>query len=165
MDIAWKPLNKEIQSAVHQAQLPWLGTRYSSHQREIGGGVSCYGLVAEILDTLYRRDTPTELPLINTNAGMCNDAGAGLVSSFLRGYPLDSVMEDIEPGDLVVTRSVPGLGGPSWMGHVMMAGARPGLAIHAMPATGVAWGSFVSSLGRIVRVYRPRDKESWIHVR
>lgn len=163
MQVAWQKLEEPVQVAIHKAQTPWIGTRYSAHQREVGCGVSCYGLVAAILDTLYRKEGPTPLPMLNVNTGACSGEDAGLVLAFRRAYPLDEVVGCIEPGDLVVTRSVPGLLGPDWMGHVMMAGVRPGQAIHALPATGVTWGSFVSSLGRVLKIYRPRDKGSWAH--
>lgn len=162
MEVAWHPIDEPIQVAVHKAQTRWIGTRYSSHQCEPGVGASCYSLVGAILDTLYGNEQPTKLPLMNVNVGVCNESGADLVLAFRRNFPMEEVQSTVEPGDLVVTRSVPGAQGPEWMGHVMMAGIRPGQAIHALPATGVTWGSLVSSLGRIVKIYRPFDKEKWI---
>jgi hypothetical protein len=101
------------------------------------------------------------MPFINTNAGICGPEGKELVFAFRRNYPLDEVESSIEPGDLIVTRSVPGDRGPDWEGHVMMAGIRKGQVIHTLPSTGVVWGSLTCGLGRVLKIYRPRDKASW----
>lgn len=162
MILQWKRIDPRIEEQIHKAQVAWIGTRYSAHQREIGCGVSCYGLVACLLDTLYRREVPSNPPLTNVNVGVCNGDGRKIVSWFRRTFPLDEVEGVIEPGDLVVTRSIPGQGGQDWEGHVMMAGMRQGQAIHAVPKLGVEWGSFASNLGRVLKIYRPRNKNSWI---
>lgn len=160
MILEWRSIHPVIEEAIHRAQVPWIGTRYSSHQREIGSGVSCYSLVACILDSLYGTDSGSP-PAINVNAGACNNDGAKLVLWFRRAFPLDEVEGSVEPGDLVVSRSIGGNDGPDWAGHVMMAGMRQGQAIHALPSTGVDWGSLVTNPGRVLRVYRPQGKARW----
>lgn len=160
MVLSWKSLDPNIEQVIHTAQVPWIGTRYSAHQRKVGCGINCYSLVSCILDDLYRTG-PNVPPQVNVNAGACGDKGHELVLWFRRTYPLDEVTDTLEPGDLVVTRSVAGNQGPDWEGHVMMAGMKTGHAIHALPSTGVSWGSFATNLGRVLKVYRPRDKASW----
>lgn len=159
--LAWKPVDVRIAQAIHRSQVPWIGTRYSAHQREIGCGVSCYALIARILDTLYGRQSPSDPPFINVDVGACDGNTSSLVFWFRREFPLDEVEGTIEPGDLVVMRSISGSSGPDWKGHVMMAGMRQGQAIHALKATGVDWTSFASNVGRVLKIYRPRNKESW----
>lgn len=158
--LAWRHLDPRVCEAIDKVQSAWIGTRYSPSQRGIGDGASCYTLMAEILDRLYGRDTPTPMPQINTNAGVCGPQGKELVLAFRRNYPLDEVECGVQPGDLVVTRSVPGESGPEWEGHVMMVGVRKGQVIHALPPR-VTWGSLLTGMGRILKVYRPRDKHLW----
>jgi len=160
--LEWRAISPDTEDAVFAAQLPWIGTRYSAHQREIGCGASCYGLMAGIYDTLYRHPEPTVLPLMSPVVGSCNGGGSEMVLAFRRAFPLEEVRGSIEPGDLIVTRSFGGKDGPDWPGHVMMAGRSVGQVIHSLPGTGVVWASMASSLGRVVKLYRPRNKESWI---
>lgn len=162
--LSWRGICPDVQAAVHQAQVPWIGTRYSGHQQEIGCGVGCYRLMGAILDRLYDKPEPTIFPDIGIMAGACSDKGAEMVRTFLKSYPLidtSKASSAVEPGDLIVTRCLPGFSGPDWMGHAMMAGTQPGQVIHAVPKQGVVWGSLAGSIGRVVRIYRPQNKETW----
>lgn len=160
--LEWRAISPQIEDAIFKAQVPWIGTRYSAHQREIGCGASCYGLMAAIYDTLYRNSEPTELPLISPTVGSCNNGGWEMVRAFRKTFPLEEVSSHcVEPGDLIVTRSFGGKEGPDWPGHVMMTGKSIGQVIHTLPGTGAVWASMASSTGRIVKIYRPQHKDTW----
>lgn len=164
--VEWQAIDPDIEKAVHEAQRPWIGTRYSAHQREIGCGASCYGLMAAILDNLYGHLAPhgrgpAKLPVMSPSVGSCSDGGGAMVLAFRRAFPLEEVEMSVEPGDLIVTRSFGGGQGPDWPGHVMMAGKSMGQVIHTMPGTGCVWSSLASSIGRVVKIYRPRGKDAW----
>jgi len=159
--IEWRAISSEIEDAIVLAQKPWIGTRYSAHQREIGCGASCYGLMAAILDKLYQTASPTELPLLAPATGSCSGGGWEMIRAFRKAFPLEEVTWSVEPGDLIVTRSFGGKEGPDWPGHVMMASKSVGQVIHALPGSGVVWASLAGSVGRIVKIYRPQNKEAW----
>lgn len=159
--LEWRAISPKIEDAIFKAQLAWIGTRYSAHQREIGCGASCYGLMAAIYDTLYKHAAPTELPLMAPCVGSCNNGGWEMVRAFRKAFPLEEANGSVEPGDLIVTRSFGGKNGPDWPGHVMMASKSIGQVIHTLPASGAVWASMASSTGRIVKIYRPQRKETW----
>lgn len=138
----------------------WLGTPWVAGQSRRGVGADCWGFVAGVLDELHGYSQPTVRPVLSFE-GEWHEPEASMVLSMGRAGNWPHVLRprksEIEPGDVLIVR-VGQKGGP---GHVLIAGVNPQTLWHANPGVGVCSTSLRIMGTRVLRAWRPTEKEAW----
>lgn len=141
----------------------WVGTRYMAGQQAKGMAVDCVNLVGGVLDELFRRNAPTPIPRLAGATGI-GPASTGLAAAGVlrRQFPSEQCRDGtIEPGDVIICRSTLDAQSADSFGHCVLAGVRPWSCLHAIPNVGVCWTG-LGQINGVLRVYRVKDKESWL---
>lgn len=159
----WHPLTDHQEEAVHQTLFSWVRTPYRDGHRIPGIGADCVQLAAGVLDDLCRRKVPSQIPQLASGISPHDPRTAFQTILALRKLFPSVVVRDfsLEPGDLVVMRSIPDPNGPRRPGHVMIVGTVPWSCLHATRSGGVCWTSIEEASSGILRIYRSLEKEKW----
>lgn len=161
--VQWKRIPTEIERRLLAVCESWVGTPYMAGQQAKGIGVDCTQLFGGIMDELFRNEIKTLIPRLPQNSGM-HFPKAGFRTSIAIRKQFKSIIvrnEEIEPGDALVTRGTATAGAFARLGHILIAGVRPGTALHAIQTQGVGWTSLQGIPG-LLRIYRPLNKEMWV---
>lgn len=160
----WRRLpHAHQEDAVNRVLSSWVRTPYRDGHRIQGIGADCVQLAAGILDTLCRRKTPSHIPQLAADVSPHNARYAFQTILTLRKHFPSVVVRDftLEPGDLLVVRSIPDPLGPRRPGHVMIVGSVPWTCLHATRSGGVCWTSIEEASSGILRIYRSTEKSNW----
>jgi hypothetical protein len=126
-------------------------------------GVDCYQIVAAFLDEMFRRPPGfTVLPKLSPQIARNKPEIARMaIKTLCRAHQGSTLVRDsaVEPGDVMVVRSIIRTDGHLYEGHTLIAGTRPGTALHAIEPR-VTWTSVEGR--QIVRIYRPKGKIAWM---
>jgi len=158
----WRSLPEEQETAVRRVVREWEGTPYVDLHRIKGMGVDCFQLVAAFLDDLHGSPPgTTKLPRhCATTARFRPDIAAPAIRNLVKSYEGCDIIRDgtIEPGDIVVSRSILEEDGHLYEGHAMIATAEEWSLLHAIrPRT----CRTTCEDREIVTVYRSRGKHLW----
>lgn len=138
----------------------WEGTPYADGQSVKGVGTFCTAFVCAVLDELYRKERPTPMPEIPSDAAMHDRATAiaGL-HWFLRHYPENERQDGdlVQPGDILITGPVGG--GP---GHAMFVGPRENTLWQCSGESVHYTGMHLPDVYRLFAVYRMKDRHTWL---
>jgi hypothetical protein len=162
----WHGLPSPIQTRIESVLKSWYRTPYQSGQRARGIGVDCREFVVAVLDELYRRPSPTLIERLSPDSGVHGDKVARrAVAEMLRSFPSHVYRPGftLEPGDILVTLGHYDLRAPDRLRHAMIVGTRPFVLWHASNenrTSGVCF-AHVAKAGKVLRLYRPKDKQSW----
>lgn len=161
--LTWKTVSEPLSNRLMNVLNLWKGTPYVPGQQALKGGVDCVQLMGGILDMLYRRPSATKIPRLNPDTSLHDPRTSYKTISALRKHFPNSVVRDftIEPGDIIVCRASHDLNAPRNMGHVLIAAIQPGSVFHAVPGSGACFGTIQATHG-ILRIYRPKEKDTWI---
>jgi hypothetical protein len=143
----WHGLPSPIQTRIESVLKSWYRTPYQSGQRARGIGVDCREFVVAVLDELYRRPSPTLIERLSPDSGVHGD----------------KVARRAVAGDILVTLGHYDLRAPDRLRHAMIVGTRPFVLWHASNenrTSGVCF-AHVAKAGKVLRLYRPKDKQSW----
>ncbi len=158
----WLPLPPAVEARIHRTMGSWEGTPYLHGHRIKGMGVDCYQIVAGFLDDMFGAPAGhTKLPRLSAQIARNKpDIARQAIKRLCRAHEgSPPVTGGIEPGDIMVVRSIIRTDGHEFEGHTLIAGTVPGTVLHAIQPS-VTWSS---SEGRdIIRVYRPKGKHRWI---
>jgi len=160
--ITWRSVGTRLEDRLEVCLQSWVGTPYIELERIKAMGVDCIQLVAAFLDEMHRAPAgTTSLPRMSAAAARHRpDLASKVIKLLRRAHSGSTIVRDgiVEPGDVLVVRSILTTDGPEHEGHTMIAGARPYTVYHAVrprvcQSSCEGW--------EIMRVYRPKEKQSW----
>ncbi len=160
----WRALSPAASYRLETILSEWSRTPYMAGQRVKGVGADCREFVVGVLDELYRRKKPTPLTRLGPDsAHHGNEVADKAVREMIRAFPSTVIRgHTVEPGDILVSSGFAEYA-PDRQKHVLIAGSGPGSLWHCNDInrfSGVAKVPF-SMAGRIIRIYRPKDKGKW----
>jgi len=159
--LGWRPLSKEIDDRVLSVLNSWERTPYRDLDRIKGMGVDCFQIVAAFLDEMARVPLgTTKLPRLSSSIARNRpDIARGAIRDLRRSHEGSETVVDgiVEPGDIIVVRSILATDGPMYEGHTMIAGTKPNTLLHAIRPR-VCWSGWGTM--EVVRIYRPKNKDS-----
>ena len=158
----WNNLPAEQEAAVRKVVDEWEGTPYRDLTRIKGMGVDCFQLVAAMLDELNGKPTGyTVLPKLSPSIARHRpDLAKKAIMMLVRAHSGCDLIFDgsLEPGDVVAVRSCIEEDGHLFEGHAMIVTDQKWSLLQACrPET----CRTSCEDKQVVRVYRPRGKESW----
>jgi hypothetical protein len=159
----WNTSNHALCSAVDACLSRWKGTPYLPAHRIRAMGVDCYQVVAAFLDEMAGKPLGhTELPKLSPDIARHRPDLARAAIRRLReanGGSWSLREGPVEPGDILVVRSILRTDGHAYEGHTMIASGVPFKVLHAVRPR-VCWTTCEHR--EIMSVYRPKEKAAWI---
>jgi cell wall-associated NlpC family hydrolase len=144
----------------------WRWTPYSGGNAVKGEGVDCRYLLVRVLDELYGMPERALPDRLHPHTATHDRRGAYIsVGELVRRYPCRAIrhpaLDDLEPGDVVVTRRHGEQTPRAHPAHCLIVGPRRGELWHADSHVGVcttSWGVWERD---VIRGWRMLEKETW----